>query len=82
MTEEVESHFELCHDDKEETSEVQAERIQRQRRGGDCRVSHQGRRVMITVDKVLQDASEQSQLSGRLHGDGNVAMSPDRESEL
>ena len=53
-TEEVNAHCQRCYDDKEETSEVQAERIRRQRRSGDRRVAFQGRRVMITVDKVLR----------------------------
>ena len=78
-TEEVRAHCERCCDDKEETSEVQAERIRRQRRSGDRRVAHQGRRVMITVDKVLQDAPEQSQWSSRLSGNRNAAMSSDRD---
>ena len=46
-TEEVRAHCERCYDDKEETSEVLAERIRRQRRSGDRRVALQGRRVMI-----------------------------------
>ena len=52
-TEEVRAHCERRYDD-EETSEVQAERIRRQRRSGDRRVAHQGCRVMITVDNVLR----------------------------
>ena len=48
----VRAHCERCYDDKEETSEMQAERFRRQRRSGDRRVAHQGHRVMITVDKV------------------------------
>ena len=54
QTEEVRARCERCYDDKEETSEVQAERIRRQRRSGDRRVAQQGRRVMNTVDKVLR----------------------------
>ena len=53
-TEEVRAHCERCYDDKEETSEVQAERILSQRRRGDHCVALQGRRVAITVDKVLR----------------------------
>ena len=48
------AHCERCYDDKVETPEVQAERIQRQRRTGDGRVALQGRRATITVDKVLR----------------------------
>ena len=53
-TEEVRAHCERCHDDKEETLEVQAKRILSQRRRGDHCVALQERRVMITVDKVLR----------------------------
>ena len=53
-TEEVRALCERCYDDKEETPEVQAERIRRQRISGDRRVTLQGRRVTITVDKVLR----------------------------
>ena len=42
---------------------------------GDRRVAHQGRRVMITVDKVLRARGKI--WSSRLSGDGNAAMSPD-----
>ena len=52
--EEVRTHCELCCDDKNETSEIQAEKIRRQRRSGDRRVAFQERRVRITVDKVLR----------------------------
>ena len=41
-TEEVRVHCGRCYDDKDETSEVQAEMIRRQRRSGDRCVSHQG----------------------------------------
>ena len=53
-TEEVRALCERCYDDKDETSEVQAERIRRQRRSGDRRVVVQERQVMITGDKVLR----------------------------
>ena len=53
-TEEVRAHCERCYDDKAETPEVQAERIRRQRCSGDRRVALQGRRVTITVDRVLR----------------------------
>ena len=53
-TVEVRAHCERCYDDKAETPEVQAERIRRQRISGDRRVIPQGRRVTITVDKVLR----------------------------
>ena len=43
-TEEVREHCERCYDDKAETSEVQAERIRRQRVGGDRHVALLGRR--------------------------------------
>ena len=41
-------------DDKDETSQVQAERIREQRCRGDSLVSCQGRRVHITVNRVLR----------------------------
>ena len=53
-TEEVKAHCERCYDYKAETLEVQAERIRRQTISGDRRVALQGRRVTITVDKVLR----------------------------
>ena len=52
-TEEVRAHCERSCDDEAETPEVQAERIRRQRDSGDRRVALQGRRIRITVDKVL-----------------------------
>ena len=53
-TEEVRAHCERCNDDKAETSEVQAERIRRQRVSGDRRVALHGRRVQIAVDRILR----------------------------
>ena len=53
-TEEVRAHCERSYNDKEETPDVQAERILGQRRWGDLCVALQERRVMITVDKVLR----------------------------
>ena len=53
-TEEVRAHCERCCDDKAETPEAHAERIRRQRISGDRRVALHGRRVAITVDKVLR----------------------------
>ena len=44
----------IFYDDKAETPEVHAERIRRQRISGDRRVAVQGRRVTITVDRVLR----------------------------
>ena len=52
--EEVKAHCERCYDDKDENSEVQAERIREQRRGGDCLVTWQGRTVAITVERVIR----------------------------
>ena len=52
--EEVRAHCESCYGDKDETSEVQAKRIRDRRRRGDSLVSWQGRRVQITVDRVLR----------------------------
>ena len=45
---------ERCYKDKDETSEVQAERIQEQRRRGDGLAAWSGRKVDITVDSVLR----------------------------
>ena len=53
-TEEVRAHCERCYDDKDEPSEIQAERIRRQRISGDRRAAFQGRRVTITVDRVFR----------------------------
>ena len=53
-TEEVRAHCERRNDDQEETSEIQAERIRRQRTCGDRREALQGHRVTITVDRVLR----------------------------
>ena len=52
--EEVKLHCEKCYDDKSETPEVQAERISEQRCRGDSVVAFQGRRVQITVNRVLR----------------------------
>ena len=56
-TGEVWAHCERCYD-TEETPEVQAERIRRQRISGDRRVALQERRVTITMDKVLRPRGE------------------------
>ena len=48
-TEEVRAHREPCYDDRAETPEVQAEKIQRQRGSGDRRVALQERRVTIIL---------------------------------
>ena len=53
-TEEVRAHCERCYDDITETSEVRAEKIQRQRTSGDHRVPFQEHRLQITVDKVFR----------------------------
>ena len=57
-TEEVTALCERCHNDKDETSEVQAERIQEQRRRGDSLVAWRRRKVKITVDRVRQARGE------------------------
>ena len=48
------AHCAKCHDDKTETSEVQAERTRYQRSRGDNLVALHGRRIQITVDRVLR----------------------------
>ena len=53
LAEEVRTHREKCYDDKIETQEVQAERVQCQRCRGDSLVALQGRRIQITKDWVL-----------------------------
>ena len=53
-TQKVWAHCERCYDDKEDSPEVQAERILSQRRRGNHCVALQWRRVAITVDKVLR----------------------------
>ena len=52
--EEVKIHSEKCFDDKSKIPEVQAERIREQRCRGDSVVAFQGRRVQITVDRVIR----------------------------
>ena len=52
--EKVRTYFERCYDNKDETSEVQAERTREQRCRGDSLVAWQGRRVQITNDRVLR----------------------------
>ena len=49
---EVGGHCERCCDDKDETSEVQAE-IREQRYGGDSLIARQGRKVHITIATAL-----------------------------
>ena len=56
--EEVTALCERCYNDKDETSEVQAERIQEQRRREDSFVARRRRKVKITVDRVLQARGE------------------------
>ena len=51
--EEAKAHSERCYDDKDETSQMQEERIQEQRQSGDC-LEWTGRKVDITVDRVLR----------------------------
>ena len=52
--EEVKAHCERCYDDKDETSQMQEERIQEQRHRGDCLEAGTGQKVQITVDRVLR----------------------------
>ena len=52
--EEVKAHCERCYDDKDETSQMQEERIQEQRLRGDCLEAWTGKEVQITVDRVLR----------------------------
>ena len=52
--EEVRAHCEQCHDDKIETSKVQAERVRYPRGRGDSLIALQGRRIQITIDRVLR----------------------------
>ena len=51
---EVRLHCEKCYGDKSETSEKQAERIRVQQCRGDSAVAIQGRRMQITVNRVLR----------------------------
>ena len=53
-TEEVRGYYDRFYEDKDETSEVKAERIRGQRRSVHRRVVLQERQLMITVDKVLR----------------------------
>ena len=53
-SEEVRSHCEKCYDDKSETWEMQAERINAQRCRGDNAVAIPGRRMQITIDRGLR----------------------------
>ena len=47
-------HVERCFDDKVETSQMQQERIQEQRRRGDGLEAWTGRKIEIPVDKFLR----------------------------
>ena len=62
--EKVNAHCERCHDDKDETSQMQDDRIQQRRRGDGLEAST-GRKIEITVHQVLsaQDDEEQGQWS-------------------
>ena len=51
--EEVKVHCERCHDDKDETSQMQEDRIQQRRRGSGLE-AWTGRMMEITVGKVLR----------------------------
>ena len=51
--EEAKAHCWRCYDDKEETLEVQAERILEQRRRGENLVAWERRKVEITVERSL-----------------------------
>ena len=64
-TEEVEAHRERCCDDKDETSEVQAERIR-------SRLAWQGRRVDITVGRVLRARGKM--MKDRANGTGDCLV--------
>ena len=64
--EEVRLHCEKCYDDKSETPEVQAERIREKRCRGDSVVAIQGRRVQITVNRVLRARGKM--FSGKSNG--------------
>ena len=55
LMEEVRSHCERCHDDKNEKLEVQAERIREQRCSSDIMVARQRRKVHITVDSMVTE---------------------------
>ena len=83
-TEEARAHCERCHDDKTETSEVQAARIRQQRSHGDSLAALQGRHIQITVDKGLpctrENDEEQGQRACRLLGDRDVAVLDDTDS--
>ena len=51
--EEVKVHCERCHDDKDETSQMQEDRIQQRRRGSGLE-AWTGRMMEITIGKVLR----------------------------
>ena len=65
-TEEVRAHCEKCHDDKIETSQVHAERIRSQRSRGDSLAALQGRRIRITIDRVLRARGKSDEEQGLL----------------
>ena len=65
-------HSEKFHDDKSETSEKQAERIRVQRCRGDSAVAVQGRRLQITVNRVLRARGKM--LLGKSSGPANCLV--------
>ena len=52
--EEVQVDGERCYDDKHESSQVQEERIQEQRGRVECEEAWEGKKVVITVGRVLR----------------------------
>ena len=80
-TEEVRAQCERCYDDKEEPPEVEAERIQRQRRSGDGRVALDGYDLggQGSAD-TKQDVPEQGQRACRLTVDCNAPVLIDENS--
>ena len=56
--EECRANCERYHDDKDETTKVQAERIREQRRKGDSLFALSGRKIDTTVDRVIRARGE------------------------
>ena len=58
---EEQTHCERCHDDKDETSQMQEARVQAQRPRGDSFEAWPGRTAEITVDSVLRAWEDEEQ---------------------
>ena len=66
------AHCEKGYHDKNETSEVQAERIRHQRSHGDSLAALQGQHLQITVDRVLP--ARRKMMKNKANGPANCLV--------